>query len=220
MVKTYTIQLIPPPEICQEVAHLRKKVHSENQSYLNSEVSHVTLQEAFRTRSISSVIKETGELLRNLRPVKIEWRGIEVFANNTLVLLAKKSEAFQHLHEEVISTVRSYRTSFHHPLYDQEQFREGHFTQPLHFGFLTLFGTPFANEFYTPHLSLAYHLTEKQLEKAKAISEKITLPAWYASEVRIGCKQSPTTGYEPLAVLPLGKNNHENGDALKTTPLK
>lgn len=208
MVKTYTIRIIPPPNIQEIIFQVRNLFPSLDGSQWRNETPHVTLQEAFRTRSITLVQKDLEEIVTPHRPIRVEWNGSEVFSTNALVVKSKKNDALTRLHEDIVETVRSLRTAYCSPIYDREGFRNSYFLDPQHFGFLYLYGMPFSLHFYNPHMSIGYRLTPRSIDHALEFLSRHPLTPWTTEEVVIACKSKQQEGYTTVYSIPLlGKIN-------------
>lgn len=208
MVKTYTVQIIPPIETQELIYQVRNTFPSQDHDKWKTEKPHISLQEAFRTRSIASLHKDLEAIVTPHRPIRIEWDWPEVFSTNALVLKAKKNNQLTRLHEDVVETVRHFRTSYSSPIYNREGFKEAHFLDPRYFGFLHLYGMPFALHFYKPHLSVGFRLSPQSIERAKEFLSQHPLTPWTTKEVIISCKPKQQEVYIPVYHIPLlGKIN-------------
>jgi len=208
MVKTYTIQIIPPAKVQETVYQLRNLIPSHDGGHWNTETPHITLQEAFRTRSINSLHEELEEIVTSHHPIRIYWNGPTVFSTNALVVEAKKNDGLIRLHENIVETVRRFRTTYCSPLYNREGYREAHFLEPQYFGYLYLYGMPFALQFYNPHMSVGFQLSTPFIKSAIEFLSHHPLRPWTAEEVVIACKPRQQEGYAPVYRIPLlGKIN-------------
>ena len=163
--------------------------------------SHLTLQERFRTRSIRSLQDEIGSIASSQSAFGVRPAGIRLFNGQDLVMMIEKSESLKKLHLNVIEAVMRHRTGYHHQKYDCQEFRDSKFTDRRCYGNLKLYGMPFADPLYNPHVTLAYGLGSEGFNQVMGMASDLNIPSWCANSVVISREDGPVSNSRIHSVL-------------------